>query len=139
MCCGAAFWKKILVFSLTFVLGVFVAGLFISNRKVCTEQKVPPAEIKNEPPLVGPKTQNDRVFGKKKCVPVGGNLKYERLTAQERSNPEAKKADRKKFSKTAKENDPNGAKSHFYDPSRNPVEVKDLLHRETCFETEGQK
>ncbi len=141
MCCGETFWKRVVVFCLTFGLGVLVSGLFISNKK-CTAGQLPPSV---KPIVISAPPEN------KNCVPLDENLKYERLTAKEKTVPavaeedsklKAKKPeDKKKSLKAEKRKQNNSAepKPHFYNPSKDSVEYKNLLHREKCFEAQDQK
>lgn len=129
MCYGEWFWKRMVVFGLTFGLGVFVAGLFISKQM--------PTSIK--PMLIAAPPEN------KNCVPVDKSLKYETLEGKtptrpsqlgETTKPEAKKPeDKKKSLKSEKQNNPAAPRS--YDPAKDSVEVKNLLHKERCFETQA--
>ena len=137
--CGEAFWKRVVVFCVTFGLGVFVSGLFISNKE-CTAEKLPPSV---KPIVISAPPEN------KNCVPVDENLKYERLTAEEKNVPavaeedsklKAKKPeDKKKSLKDEKEKQNNPAAPQFYNPSKDSAEYQYLLHKERCFEPQAQK
>ncbi len=137
--CGEAFWKRVVVFCLTFGLGVLVSGLFISNKKCTAGQLLPSVK----PVVVSAPTEN------KNCVPLDENLKYERLTAEEKNVPavaeedsklKAKKPeDKKKSLKDEKEKQKNPVEPQFYDPSKDSAEYKYLLHKERCFEPQEQK
>lgn len=156
MCCGEAFWKRVVVFCLTFGLGVLVAGFFISAKL--------PQTVK---PVVVPAVEEN-----KNCVPVDKNLKYETLPLKEPQIPavdplslpesegkiacekksgkcylmvdeETNKTDKKtedknKSSKNETKMPDNTAGRQYYDSSKNPAEVQDLLHKERCFETQAQ-
>jgi hypothetical protein len=136
MCCGSAFLKRFFVFVLTFALGVSVSGFFIP--------RTPPAEFcpnvnSEPPPSKNQKFENAPILEQKNCVPVDVNLKYERLTAAEKPDFEAIKKDEKKKSLTAEEKTQKNSaasKQQFYSPSKDKAEVKDLLHREKCFDAQ---
>ena len=125
MCCEA-FWKRVVVFCLTFGLGVFVSNLFISKESAKENPKLL---------VISSPSENN-------CVPVDDSLRYERLTAEEKPNVEAKKQeDNKKSLKAEKEkqNNPAESKPQFYNPSKDSAGYKDLLHREKCYESDGRK
>lgn len=130
MCCSEAFWKRVVVFGLTFGLGVFVAGLFISEQL--------PASI--NPTLIAAPPEN------KNCVPLDKNLKYEHLTTEDRNIPldgkerlaTKKQEDKKKSSKAEQNKQKKSAAQQYYDPSKDSAEFKELLHKERCFETPVQ-
>jgi hypothetical protein len=126
MCCGKAFWKRIIAFCVTFGLGLLVSNLFISKEA---------AKENPEPTVILAPAESN-------CVPVDGNLKYERLTAEEKPDLDAKKTEEKKKSlKAAKEKQNKTAEPEpqFYNPSKTDAEYKKLLHREKCFEAQDQK
>jgi hypothetical protein len=130
MCCGEAFWKRVVVFCFAFGLGVGVSGLFVSKESV--------KENNNPAPISAP-AENP---AEKNCVPVDGNLKYERLTVVEQTTLETKKQENKKKSvkeNLEKQNNSAESKPQFYNPSKDSAEYKVLLHREKCFETQEQK
>lgn len=132
MCCEA-FWKKVVAFCLTFGLGVLVSGV-LASKKECKAKKELVIEIQ--------KSENSLIPETKNCVPVDGNLKYERLTVEEKPNLEAKKTEDKKKSQKAemeKQDNPAESKPQFYNPSKDSAEYKDLLHREKCYESDGRK
>ncbi len=125
MCCEI-FWKKVVVFSLAFGISVFVSNAFTSSE-------IPTESIKTTINLA-PQSKN--------CVPVDGNLKYERLTtAEEQAKLATKKQEeKKKVLKNSQEKQNNFTQSQqFYVPSKDSAEYKILLHREQCFEAQGQK
>ncbi len=154
MCCGEAFWKRVVAFCLTFGLGVFVAGLFISGQV--------PQTVK---PVVVPAAAEN-----KNCVPIDKSLKYENLPHYEEKLPafeplpesdakivcekqsgkcyyvvpdEKNKADKKPEDKTNSlknetEKQKKSAEPQYYNPSKDSAEFKELLHKERCFETQAQ-
>jgi hypothetical protein len=138
MCCGEAFWKRVVAFCLTFGLSVFVAGLFVSGKVSQTVK-----------PVVVPSIEEN-----KNCVPADKNLKFERLTTEDRNIPmdgkteipldgkeslkTEKTKDKKRNLKAETEKPKNSAEPQLYDASKNPAEVKDLLHKEICFETQAR-
>lgn len=135
MCCSEAFWKRVVVFCLTFGLGVLVSTFFTIREAETTH-----CPTKTKLLIENQKPENDSLTETKNCVPVDGNLKYERLTAEEKPDLEANKTkDKKKSPKEEKLNNPAEPKPQFYDPSKTDAEIKDLLHRERCFEPQYQK
>jgi len=136
MCCKA-FWKRVVAFCLTFWLGVLVSSVFTLRQEhssYCPSKTNLSLEIQTP--------ENSSIPETKTCVPVDGSLQYERLTAEEKPDLEAKKPEGKKKSLKAekeKQDNPAQPKPQFYNPSKDSAEYKDLLHREKCFETQKQK
>ena len=132
--CGDIFWKKVLVFCLTFGSGVLVSGLFIPKE-------LPAQNIKQ--------TVNQMPAENKNCVPVDSNLRYEPLVAKneaeqttlaEKPKPDAKKKESgKKLPKEKPEKPETVSEPQLYNPSKDSAEYKKLLHREKCFEAPPQK
>ncbi len=132
---GETFWKRVIVFCLTFGLGVFVSNAFISK----------------ELPSENQKSVNNSVSNEKNCVPVDTSLKYENLTGRDKTDSiainEIPKLEVKKTetdTKALKENQVKQKniakpKNQLYNPSKDSAEYKILLHREQCFEVQGQK
>jgi len=134
--CGQVSWKRIVVFGLTFGLGVSVSGLFI---------------VKELPELPAPNIQQTLFSASpaenKNCVPHDSSLKYERLVAKdkteqltsvEKPNLDVKKDKQKlRQEKQAKQKPP--AAPQFYNPSKDSAEYQYLLHREKCFEAREEQ
>lgn len=137
MCCGEAFWKRVVVFCLTFGLGVLVSTFFTLR-----EAQISLCPSKTKLLIENQKPENNSLTETKNCVPVDGNLKYERLTAEEKPDLEVNKTEEKKKSlkvEKEKQNNPAESKPQFYNPSKDSAEFKELLHREKCFEAQNQK
>ena len=156
MCCGEAFWKRVVAFSLTFGLGVFVAGFFLSAQV--------PQAVK---PIIVPAAVDSR-----NCVPFDESLEYHHLPHYEnevtpvleplpesdsnivcevkdpyncyyvikkdQNESNQKPEDKKKSAKAEKEKPNNSADPQYYAPTENSAEFKNLLHKEKCFETQAQ-
>ncbi|MEP6901336.1 MAG: hypothetical protein ABJA66_06270 [Actinomycetota bacterium] len=134
MCCNA-FWKKVIVFCLTFGLGTFVSNAFISKELSSENQK----------------TVNNSVSNEVNCIPIDSSLKYENLAAKEEKDlfaiNETPKSEVKKTAtdkKTLKDNQAKQkniaeSKEQFYNQSKDSAEYKVLLHKEQCFEAQEQK
>ena len=90
MCCGKAFWKGVFVFAITFATGILIANLYALRS--ATIQSCP-LVMKELAPEV------------KNCVPVDYALKYERLSADGKSDPDKtkKQLKEKKFDGNAPE------------------------------------
>lgn len=135
--CGEAFWKRVVVFCLTFGLGVLVSTFFtLRQAQILHCPSKTKLLIENQKPEKNSFTET------KNCVPVDGNLKYERLTAEEKPDLEVNKTEEKKKSlkvEKEKQNNPAEPKPQFYNPSKDSAEFKDLLHREKCFEIQKKK
>ena len=132
MCCGFAFWKRLIAFGLTFWLGAMGASLLTFSAATSTHcpavKKELPAATQNFEYRAAPETKN--------CVPVDTNLKYERLTAedQNKSNPQ-NQTDQKKALKESKEKQKKSFKPEkpLFDSSEDSAEIKNLLHKEQCY------
>ena len=136
MCCGKAFWKGIVVFGLTFALGVFVSSFFTLRTATTSNCN----DLKKKFPAANQKTENNAAPESKKCVPLDGHLKYERLTAGEKPKAVAKKQrDKKKSLKNEKDKQNNPTGRQFYNPSNDSAELQVLLHKEKCYESDGRK
>jgi len=135
--CGEIFWKKVLVFCLTFGLGVLVSGLFIPKELPAqnTEQTISPIPAEN-----------------KNCIPVDGNPRYETLddkapngAFQSEEPPKLKvlkkfEADKKSSKNKREKQNSNGEPEKQPDIApKDSAEYRDLLHREKCFEAPPQK
>ena len=133
--CGEAFWKRVVVFCLTFGLGVFIADSFKSN----------------ESPTKRIKITADAILKQQKCVPVDASLKYQNLAVKEEIAPPPVEENvnidlnnqqiKKSISKDIAEKQKTVAepKPQVYIPSQDPVEYQILLHKEKCFEADGPK
>jgi len=139
MCCGKAFWKRFLVFGLTFGFGVLISSAFMP--KECT---APPV---NQLPLMKPspaqsstQTAVPSPLENKNCVPLDGKLKYE--TLENKEQPGAFRLDKTPKSEAVRPEDKKKSsknKKEYERTSKNSVEVRDLLHREKCFESPERK
>ena len=133
MCCWN-FWKGLIVFCVTFGLGVLVSSAFIP--KECTAPPVNPS-LSMKPPAP---------LENKNCVPVDTNLKYENLSDEKPEfSAEADKADLKplvsekknevkKVEKRKPETKPQPPVA-----GKVPAEFQTLVHLEKCFEAPPQK
>jgi|SRR5215204_2577846 len=150
MCCGKGVWKRVVVFWLTFGLGVFVSGLFL--KKVLSPTVCPISE--RQLSAENPKPAENLIPETKNCVPVDGSLKYENLYVKKNGkyyllvkNPKTKveKAERKDDKNKTPENEQEKIKAvaksqpEIYNPAKDSSEYQCLLHREKCFETQEQR
>jgi hypothetical protein len=142
MCCNA-FWKRVVVFCLTFGFGVFVSGLFISkeisNENIRTMINSIPEK---ESPLEKTNKTTEPNAKEKNCIPVDGKLQYIPLNATDDNSkveisPEIKKD--KKIKNKENENRLKEMSKELDRISRNLPNLQTLLYKEQCFETQEQK
>jgi hypothetical protein len=140
MCCKL-FWKRIVVFCLTFGLGIFISGLFISteipNENIRTIiNLIPEKESSRE------KTNQTNEPNTKNCVSVDGKLQYIPLTATDDKskveiNSEVKKD--KKIKNKENEKRLEEMRKELDRSLNNLPNSQILLYKEQCFETQEQK
>jgi hypothetical protein len=111
---GDRFWKIIVTLCLTFWLGTFTAGLFVSTDKPSKESVI--AEKRN-------------------CVPVDKNLKYqllgETVSVNEKQTEKQKTNELEKALERVEKKD-----EVLYRPDKDRFEYEILLHKEHCYESE---
>lgn len=126
--CSDNFWKRLVAFCLTFWLGVFISGLFVSKPTTAAETE-------------------SKALVEKNCVPADKNLKYH-LLSEEAAKTQVKKNE-KIETETPKNKEPRAVKGiqnsldeiekQLYRPSKDEFKNKNLLHKENCYEYSEQK
>ena len=114
--CGEIFWKRITIFCLAFGLGFFVTNVFGLKE----------ASIKYVPDFITSAPQ------KENCVPVDENLKYHNL----KEKTEISKDD---LDKIEAEKIKSNGEPQLFIPEKDSVELKTLLHKEKCYDSNEQK
>ena len=130
---GEWFWKGIITFCLTLLIGTFAVELFNSAA----------SKVENE--------KTDLFYREKTCVFADSELKYQILPLREESHftpsaNETKKiiltpisaTNRAKSEPTNAQNDGFEPQMQKYMPSQNTTEFQTLLHIEKCYESDGR-
>ena len=138
MCCQR-FWKRMVVFILTFGLGVLVSNVLIS--KALPSENIKPA-VNSAPENL--KSNNDSIPTATNCVPVDGKLAYIPLTANEDKsktavNPEINKDKKAKNKEPNPEKKAEEMKKDSDKSLKDPPLAETLLYKEKCFEAQVPK
>lgn len=113
--CSETFWKRVVVFCLTFGLGFFISDVFDSK-------KMPSKNVSE----LSPKRDT--------CVPVDGFVSYQNLAEKEKSEISKEQLEKIEAQKINAE-----PKPQLYFPERDLAKHKNLLHKEKCYDFDRPK